>query len=816
MTPADTPTIEPPPWLPDLLDDPDHALDALLQDRVRLGRLSPAEPSDLLTDWVLTTDAQASAAQASSLVDVALAGWIQREWGRTPEHERASRRISRAWISACNLVASLPELRNAAEALAERFDQRELYLGPLSVGPSRDPLGRYLLAVANHQHDRSLEEVWWVLLELPPDVPYYHGAHAITGVRQLPPREGEERGGFRPEVAYSVFRLGLSLERLVDDGRLSSDLAREEFESISRVTIAAYPFLEQWREVWYTRTPRPPLREWAEAVLPPTARERREPGRRRVRRRELPAFDTEWPVRAGEIANGLKQDGRSSFERADRFLQEQRQYADAVGDSDPLAKSLCNFAVAVRGMDPGRAVRWAGEARRRQPWDPYPWNIFMRAMLEADQLEDALFLGWQAIERFPDNEVAWNDLGSALDRAGHLAEAEGVFLESIDRFPTRPYGWRGLADVLRRAGDTPRAERLYRAALERFPDNEFIWDGLGNVLKAAGRYPESAAVYREAVTRFPDSGYSWRGLAMALKGAGELAQAEDVLRQGIDRVSDDEYLKRGLAGIRDLRSRHGNAERIEPEPPLRTEPLQHPSSWDAYPAVAQGRQRKREERAAILNMARVLRRAARRRRESGEDDTLARDQAVDLLDRLSGVDVGVGVERVLLALEEGDLGTAVETARRLHSSFAGASATAYALARAEREAALEETRAYTSKAELALLTPLSDMSRLDLGLRPLELLGRVRASFALRNGPLLQELTARNVAAMHQWISSRSSPDRGFQNWWASRISLYLFADLDADRETLETERIAHSAAKNSRVLDSLEEDLSNRASALP
>ncbi len=232
-----------PEWLARFAEAPTPALDELFFRRFFHGHLQVADPEDLLVDWIQMLG---DTGDFTARLDGELRAWVERRWGGVPESRRA-KRWADAWQRLANVVAAVDnELPLTVEGLRGRFDEAREALGPFSTSPSRDPLGRYLWAIAGHQADRSLEADWWSMCDLGDDVVFYHGSYALGGVAGLPPPPGEEGGGFRNDVVHAVLRLGRAFDRLVAQRRLRLKQAGEEYGVVAGWALAAFPFPDRW------------------------------------------------------------------------------------------------------------------------------------------------------------------------------------------------------------------------------------------------------------------------------------------------------------------------------------------------------------------------------------------------------------------------------------------------------------------------------------------------------------------------------------------------------------------------------------------
>lgn len=298
----------PPAWLVAFDDDPSAATDALLRDRFNHGSLNAAEPGVLLAEWA-NRDWQG--ADFVPRLDAALAAWVEQTWGRGLVDLSTNQRmaLALAWCRLANVVAAMPALDGTVRTLRQRFEQRESYLGPLSTGPTRDPLGRYLLALARHQTDRALWPEWQRLCGLPGDLPYYYGAYGIAGLYGLPPANVI----FRLDVADGLVELFEALARRVDTGRLGEAPATKEALSLGRLSVAASSQPEVWRSVWASvltdlrPTTSQRAVDWLDELTPGLAAEVVERREELTKRREALARARQaWWEQVGRVRDRLR------------------------------------------------------------------------------------------------------------------------------------------------------------------------------------------------------------------------------------------------------------------------------------------------------------------------------------------------------------------------------------------------------------------------------------------------------------------------------------------------------------------------------
>jgi tetratricopeptide (TPR) repeat protein len=534
-----------PEWLTDFDHDAYAAVDAALWQAYYFGNLNVAEPADLLTDWALGIGERNDFV---TRLDLVLAQWIQRNWGRQPEAQgtRSAAALAHAWMQLTQVIANVPALIQAPQALRAYFADCQAYLGPLCEGFSRDPLASFLLAVARHQEDRSLLPVWWNYCDLAPGIPWHHGSYGVLGLRGLPT---EERGGFPEHVAYGLLRLGLGLHKRSLDQSLEPHRAEAEFQRAARLTLRAYPFPARWRECWANQLyalrrrdePVDGIEGWLSKLVPGLEHTKTD------KQHSSFSLPPNMAGEAGRIAGRLRSKALDATAEAQRLLGQQRRYAEKTGDSYFVCRTLNSFATAVSDDNPQLALEWAEESRVWEPWDPYTWSELTRVLRRNQKIDEALDIAWAAIDRFPDNVFARTGLAEVLRAAGEFAEAEAVYRDTIHRFPDNVFARNGLAEVLRAAEKLAEAEAVYRDTIDRFPHNVVARNGLAEVLRAAEKLTEAEAVYRDTIDRFPHNVVARNGLAEVLKAAGKLAEAEAVYRETIERFRDDVVARNGLA-----------------------------------------------------------------------------------------------------------------------------------------------------------------------------------------------------------------------------------------------------------------------------
>jgi len=534
-----------PAWLEDFAtrERPQDALDDLLRHRADLGALEALEPETLLLDWL---DLLANEGGFRAKLDAAVVAWVIENWG-TLHLDEVDRKVrSRRWSSVLTVASVASGLSHTLAELLSRFDEAHEFLGALSQSPSADPLGTYLSILARHQTNRSLAPLWWRMCDLPAEVPYFHAIYALAGLRGLPPESEEQSGGFRRDVAQGLLRLAEAFDRLARLDILSKEFAAQEFLRVGRITLAAYPFPQRWREeLSLELDPTSPTAELLERLLPGVSES---PALSVIEARSpSPSEDEEWPDRAKELAGRLRRSLKSSRESALTLLQEQRHFAQAGGDRDFLVRSLCNFADRVLDQDGRQALEWASEARFWDPQNPYAWTTSAQALV-------------------------------AVNR---VAAAEALYRDTIERFPQVVVARNGLAEVLKMQERLEEAEALYRDTKERFQQNVVARNGLAEVLKMQERLEEAEALYRDTKERFQQNVVAKTGLAFLLLERHELGEAQALFLQTLRQASDNAHARAGLEKVHEEMQRSTASWQLEAPPPL------PPTEYEASPWVPQ-------------------------------------------------------------------------------------------------------------------------------------------------------------------------------------------------------------------------------------
>ena len=127
-----------------------------------------------------------------------------------------------------------------------------------------------------------------------------------------------------------------------------------------------------------------------------------------------------------------------------------------------------------------------------------------------DEAEDAIR---RALALAPDFVFAWNNLGSILNEMDRLPEAIAAFRRAIALAPDEIQSHYNLGNALAANGDHEAALEAYDRTLAVWPGHPGCLIGKGHVLKTIGRQAEAVAAYRECVAGKCDYGEVWWSLA---------------------------------------------------------------------------------------------------------------------------------------------------------------------------------------------------------------------------------------------------------------------------------------------------------------
>jgi tetratricopeptide (TPR) repeat protein len=486
-----------PPWLDAFRSDPVEALNRLLRGSFYRDEENLLEPSEALYRWAVDLSGRPDFQQA---LDAALASWF----GAEASGDMLSYR--RAWAQASDVLTELTELSTASKALRTRYLDRQTFLEALAIDGASDLVDRTLMALAHGQTDRMLEAQWRQLVELVGTTPIVRGRIGLLGFAGLPPADGEERGGFRPDLVDPLLTFAHALARRVDAEVLSERRAREVCSEATELLLVRYPFRPAWSRAIGARLD-VRIAPWFDEFV------------KEDDRLADASLDSGKPVRPSDVSWG---------EIADR------------------ARELRKEALACRGNDAERALALSATALEIEPWDAYSWTARMLVLNDVRGPAAALPVAWAALDRFPHNEVCWHQLGLFLRALGRHSVAEEVWTEGLERFPDSGPLANSIGALLLDIGRAIDAADVLEPYVTRYPENRQAMVTLGDVYRLLGLHERAEEVFRPAVEADSDNPYDWSGLIRVLRDAGRTGEAKQWQARARARFPGVPYFKKSI------------------------------------------------------------------------------------------------------------------------------------------------------------------------------------------------------------------------------------------------------------------------------
>lgn len=168
-----------------------------------------------------------------------------------------------------------------------------------------------------------------------------------------------------------------------------------------------------------------------------------------------------------------------------RLDQAETVLAEAAGRApdDPRVHTAWGI-LALDRDEPVVARQRLQHARDLMPEAPPPlwyWAA-MRAAAGSDDLDAAMALGREAVERHPHDAVLRNNQAVLLEAAGAVAEAEAVLREVLAADATLPQPFKNLGDLMYRSGRYEEAGTMYERAAALDPSlGDDLFFKLGNL-----------------------------------------------------------------------------------------------------------------------------------------------------------------------------------------------------------------------------------------------------------------------------------------------------------------------------------------------
>ncbi len=125
------------------------------------------------------------------------------------------------------------------------------------------------------------------------------------------------------------------------------------------------------------------------------------------------------------------------------------------------------------------------------------------SMLQAGQVDQALPLLREAVNRQPSNVAALDLLAEAAQRAGRWEEAEFALKSALSFQKDNIELSLRLGEVYLAMGDTSAARDVFRGLVERFPHSDRAWAALGLIEAELGKRDEALAKLERALEENP-------------------------------------------------------------------------------------------------------------------------------------------------------------------------------------------------------------------------------------------------------------------------------------------------------------------------
>ena len=130
-------------------------------------------------------------------------------------------------------------------------------------------------------------------------------------------------------------------------------------------------------------------------------------------------------------------------------------------------------------------------------------EISCRFMLRIGELDEALSLSMEALEKFPDEARAHGHVGLALFTAGRPIQAEPYFVQAVELDPLYADGRLGLGVVRMQQERYDEALEHLQVVTEVSPGNAQGWSNMGIVFLQLERYPEAIGAFDQSLALMP-------------------------------------------------------------------------------------------------------------------------------------------------------------------------------------------------------------------------------------------------------------------------------------------------------------------------
>lgn len=530
-------------WIDAVKTDGRKAINDVLEGSARLGRLSAAEPEDVIA--TLMRDSDTAAAEA---FDRACLESLYAFRESIPSLTGAAFDVALSRLVSLVAIVRRMKPRETVVDLHKNYVTWSAFFENFVIDRGLDLRRDFLriLALTQQQAEdaelasRRLMPLWLAICAESGGSGQYDESYlrvALLGLRRLP--LGKELSSNEDFALYGLARWAAARNPAKTDFLrewrvLEGDFPRSADFWPPRVEAAITAMEQEVSE--RTRTS-----DDARSTFPAAAWWREDVGLVLRQQKRPGARPAEPPLRTlrEEFLHRIGQPFAAINTQLDHLISAHRRYADATGDVSYLVRTA--FKVGMRLIEGGTkserivrgeaAVRLAGLAFDYDPVDVFAWSLRRDALDAAGRSSDAELVGWEVIRRFPEDPHQRTRLATVLyESLGRPEEAEALLRETMTLFPHDSPSRNQLATVLSESlGRPEEAEALLRETVTLFPHDSSARTLLATVLsESLGRPEEAAALLRETITLFPGSAYARALLATVL--ADDLARGDEALK----------------------------------------------------------------------------------------------------------------------------------------------------------------------------------------------------------------------------------------------------------------------------------------------
>jgi tetratricopeptide (TPR) repeat protein len=159
----------------------------------------------------------------------------------------------------------------------------------------------------------------------------------------------------------------------------------------------------------------------------------------------------------------------------------------------------------------------------------------------------------EAVAANPKSDETYYNFGVLCYQSGRRSDAEGAFREALNRNPANAQAHNNLGSLLQEKGDLAGAAAHFQRAVESQPDLRIARFHLGRIYANQGKYPEAIAQFERAADADEDATPTYLyALGATLARSGDTAKARPVLQSALAKATARGQGKLASAVERDL------------------------------------------------------------------------------------------------------------------------------------------------------------------------------------------------------------------------------------------------------------------------